>query len=254
MSAVDMLQSLGKSQSWSKGPSSPDLSTERVDVWRIPLDEPLSTFSTLSVLSSDELSRAKRFHFEKDRLNFVRCRCALRSLLSRYLGTAARDLCFEYQRGGKPELAAQQNPRHLQFSVSHSSGMALIAVSAGHRIGVDIERVCADVDIIGLAERFLSTRECAGLRVLPDRLREEAFFACWTRKESFLKAIGDGLSFPLADFSVTINPDLDPALEEIRGDHEARKRWFLADLGVVDGYRAAVAVESSFSRLETYTA
>ena len=249
-----MQQSLGKSQPWSEGPSSPDLSTDRIDVWQIHLDEPLSTSSTLSVLSSDELSRAKRFHFEKDRYNFVRCRSALRFLLSRYLGIPANDICFEYQPGGKPELAAHQNPHHLRFSVSHSSGMALIAVSAGHRIGVDIERECADVDIIGLAERFFSTRECAGLLALPDRLREEAFFACWTRKESFLKAIGDGLSFPLADFSVTISPDLDPALEEIRGNHEARKRWFLADLNVVDGYRAAVAVESSFSRLDTYTA
>jgi 4'-phosphopantetheinyl transferase len=132
--------------------------------------------------------------------------------------------------------------------------MALIAVSAGHRLGADIEKESADVDVIALAERCFSTREYAALRALPDRLRQAAFFACWTRKESFLKAIGEGLSFPLADFSVTINPDLAPALEEIRGDREAGKQWFLADLSVVDGYRAAVAVESSFSRLETYTA
>jgi len=213
----------------------------------------MSTFSTLSNLSPDELSRAKRFHFEKERFNFVRCRSALRSLLSRYLGIAPKDLCFEYQRGGKPELAAQQNPRGLQFSVSHSSRMALIAVSAGHRIGVDIEKESADVDVIALAEHCFSTGELAALRALPDQLRQVAFFACWTRKEAFLKAIGEGLSFPLAEFSVTINPDLAPALEEIRGDREAGNQWFLADLSVASGYRAAVAVESSYSRLETYT-
>jgi 4'-phosphopantetheinyl transferase len=79
-----------------------------------------------------------------------------------------------------------------------------------------------------------------------------AFFACRTRKESFLKATDDGFSFPLADFSVTTHPGFDPALEEIRGNTEARKKWFLADLSVVDGYLATVAVEGAFSRLETY--
>jgi 4'-phosphopantetheinyl transferase len=88
---------------------------------------------------------------------------------------------------------------------------------------------------------------------LPDYLRASAFFACWTRKESFLKATGDGLSFPLADFSVTIHPELDPALEEIRGNTEARTSWSLANLGVVAGYRATVAIEGAFCRVETHT-
>jgi len=155
--------------------------------------------------------------------------------------------------GGKPELAEQQNARQLRFNVSHSAGLALIAVSAEHRLGIDIEKTRADVDITTLAERFFSTRERAGLRALPDHLRVSGFFACWTRKESFLKATGEGLSFPLADFSVTTHPDLDPAIEEIRGNTEARKQWFLADLSVINGYRATVAVEGVYSRLEAYT-
>jgi 4'-phosphopantetheinyl transferase len=248
-----MQQRFGKSQSWSVGPSSPDLSSDRVDVWRVPLDEPSSTVSTSSVLSSDEFNRAQRFHFEKDRLHFVRCRSALRFLLSRYLGIAAGDLRFEYRPGGKPELAAQQNPLQLRFNVSHSAQLALIAVSAVRRLGIDLEEERADVDIAALSDRFFSTREREGLRALPDRLRMAGFFACWTRKESFLKATGDGLGFPLADFSVTTHPELDPALEEIRGDIQVRKQWFLADLRVEGGYRATVAVESSFSRVETYS-
>ena len=109
-----------------------------------------------------------------------------------------------------------------------------------------------NVDTTSLAERFFSLRERAGLQTLPDHLRVPGFFACWTRKEAFLKATGDGLSFPLADFSVTTHPDLDPELEEIKGDAEAAKQWFLADLSVVDGYRATVALDRSYSRLETY--
>lgn len=255
MSAVglNMQQRPGKSQSWSEGPSSPDLSSDRVDVWQVHLDEPSSAVPTSSVLSADELTRAGHFHFEKDRLHFARCRSALRFLLSRYLGLPPAEIRFEYQPSGKPELAAQQNPHRLQFNVSHSAGLALIAVTTGHRVGIDIEKIRADIDITALAERFFSARERTSLRALSDHLRVPAFFACWTRKESFLKATGNGLSFPLADFSVTTHPDLDPALEEIRENTEARKQWFLADLSVVDGYRATVAVESAFSRLETYT-
>jgi 4'-phosphopantetheinyl transferase len=245
------MQRLGRSQSWSEGPSSLNLSSGCVDVWRIDLDEPPST--TFSALSSDELHRAQRFHFEKDRQHYIRCRSALRNLLSRYLETPAADICFEYQPGGKPELTEQQNPLQLRFNVSHSARLALIAISAVHRLGIDIEKERADVDITALAERFFSTRERDGLRALPDHLRVAAFFACWTRKEAFLKATGDGLSFPLADFSVTTHPEVGPALEEIRGDTQPRQQWFLSDLSVEDGYRATVAVESSFSRVETYT-
>jgi 4'-phosphopantetheinyl transferase len=101
------------------------------------------------------------------------------------------------------------------------------------------------------AERFFSLRERAGLQAL-DHLRISGFFACWTRKEAFLKATGDGLMFPLAEFSVTTHPDLDPQRAEVNGNMDARKQWFLADLGVADGYRATIALECSHSRLETY--
>jgi 4'-phosphopantetheinyl transferase len=88
---------------------------------------------------------------------------------------------------------------------------------------------------------------------LPSDLRVAGFYACWTRKEAFLKATGEGLSFPLAQFSVTTHPDLDPHLEEIRGNTDVHEQWFLADISAAEGYRATVAVEGPPSRLETYT-
>jgi 4'-phosphopantetheinyl transferase len=153
----------------------------------------------------------------------------------------------------KPQLVAEQNPRALQFNVSHSGNIALIAVGSEHPLGVDIEKIRGDVDTAALAERFFSPRERCELRALPDHFRLPAFYACWTRKEAFLKATGDGLSFPLADFSVTTHPDVDPVLEEIRGNREDPKQWFLTDLNVTEGYRATMAIEAAFSRLETYT-
>jgi len=238
---------------WSQATSPLAFPTGRVDVWRVWLDEPATAGCGASTLSPDEIARASRFHFEKDRTHFTRCRSALRSLLAGYLVVPASEIRFEYLTSGKPQLAVEQNPRALQFNVSHSAGMALIAVGSEHRLGVDIEKIRSDVDSVSLAERFFSLRERAGLRALPDPLRVPGFFACWTRKEAFLKATGEGLSFPLADFSVTTHPDLDPELEDIKGNTDAGKEWSLADLSVVDGYRATVAAEGAFSRLETYT-
>ena len=253
MSVSFVQQRSFKSQAWAAGPSNPDFPNDCVDVWRVNLDEVSSTVTARSILSSDELNRANRFHFEKDRMHFVRCRSVLRILLGRYLAIPAEEVCFEYHPSGKPEVADQQNPRRLRFNVSHSNGLALIAVSAGRRLGVDIEMIRAEVDTLTLAEQFFSLGERASLRSLPNQLRVPAFFACWTRKESFLKATGEGLSFPLADFSVTPYPDLNPRVEEIRGDTEAGKRWLLVDLSVVDCYRATLAVEGTFYNLETYT-
>jgi len=242
----------GPETSWSQPPSPPAFPTGRVHVWRVRLDEPPAAGSEAAVLSPDEVARGSRFHFEKDRIHFTRCRYALRGVLAGYLALPAGMIRFEYMTSGKPQLAAEQNPRVLHFNVSHSANMALIAVGSERRLGVDIEKIRADVDMTALAERFFSLRERTGLQALPDHFRVQGFFACWTRKEAFLKATGEGLSFPLADFSVTTHPDLDPQLEELKGNPEAGKQWFLEDLSVVDGFRATVAVERSHSLLETY--
>ncbi|MGA2965469.1 MAG: 4'-phosphopantetheinyl transferase superfamily protein [Terriglobales bacterium] len=236
----------------AEAPSSSAFPVGRVDVWRVRLDEPAMAGLDASILSPDEKARASRFHFEKDGMHFTRCRSALRELLGGYLEIGAAEVRFEYSASGKPRLGAGHNPRALQFNVSHSANMALIAVGSEHRLGVDIERIRSDANTDALAERFFSLRERAGLRALPDGLRVPGFFACWTRKEAFIKATGDGLSFPLADFSVSTHPETDPAVEEIRGDTEAAKEWFVADLAVAAGFRAAVVVEQPSMRVETH--
>jgi 4'-phosphopantetheinyl transferase len=254
MKEVSALGELKQSHdgSWSRAQCTFAFPVDHVDVWRVSLDEPLRIDFIADVLSPDEIARAGRFHFERDRVRFSLCRSALRNLLASYLAIRADEIRFNYQTGGKPQLALDQNPRGLQFNVSHSADMALIAIGGEHRLGVDIEKLRYDTDTASLAERFFSCRERAGLRALPDHQRVPGFLACWTRKEAFLKATGDGLSFPLADFSVTTHPDLDPELEDIQGKVEAAQQWFLADLKVVGGYRAAIAIEHAYARLDTY--
>jgi 4'-phosphopantetheinyl transferase len=221
----------------------PSFPVARVDLWKLCLDQPPTAGSPAGVLSADEIARAQRFHFEKDRIHFIHCRSALRFLLARYLGVSPAGIRFEYLSGGKPQLIAEQNPRRLQFNLSHSNNMALIAVGSELRLGVDIEKIRDNVDTPALAERFFSPRERAGLRALPGHLRVLAFFACWTRKEAFLKATGTGLSFPLEDFSVSTHPDLDPQLEEVQGHTEDPTHWFLTDLNVGQAYRATIALD-----------
>jgi hypothetical protein len=132
-----------------------------------------------ALLSPDEIARALRFHFEKDRLHFTGCRSALRGLLAKYLAIPAAEIRFEYTTSGKPRLAAAQNPSALQFNVSHSAGMALIAIGSEHRLGIDIEKIRENVDVSALSERFFSLRERVGLRALPNHLRVPGFFACF---------------------------------------------------------------------------
>jgi 4'-phosphopantetheinyl transferase len=226
-----------------------------VHIWKVRLDGAAIPGSEESVLSSDETARANRFHFEKDRARFIRCRSALRRLLGEYLALPAPAIRFKYLTNGKPQVDAEQNPRSLQFNVSHSAELALIAVGAiggEKQLGVDIEKIRGDVDTNLLSERFFLSLEREGLRWLPEHLRVPGFFACWTRKEALLKATGDGLSVPLADFSVSTHPDHDPEVAEIKGDPEAGKQWFLTDLNVEDDYRAALAVECPHVWLETY--
>lgn len=244
---------------WRAGPEKPELLVGHVDVWRLSLDaarleEELSLRSEAQreVLATDELERASRFHFDRDRVRYVRCRTALRLLLARYLGSTAANIRFTYTTNGKPELAADQNSCRLRFNVSHSENMALIAVGVQDALGIDIEKVRPEVKTAELSERFFSARERAGLRSLPEDMRVAAFYACWARKEAFLKAIGEGLSFPLEDFSVSVEPEKEPRIEEIKGDKNAGQQWSLVDVAADPHFRSAVAFEHSAATIATF--
>jgi len=238
---------------WPLATAPPSFPTDRVDIWKVYLDRPVLENSETGVLSPDEIARANRFHFEKDRAHFICCRTALRQLLGKYLGIPASEIQFRYSTNGKPQLEANLNPRALQFNVSHSADLAAIAIGSEHRLGIDVEKIRSEVYTLSLSRRFFSLRERAELQALPEHFRVSAFFACWTRKEAFLKATGEGLSFPLKNFSVSVQPDSNPKLEEVNEDTNVGKQWFLADLHVGVDYRAALAIERRHTGLHTYS-
>jgi 4'-phosphopantetheinyl transferase len=219
------------------------LASGEVHLWWVHLDSrgSLARWSS-ALLSPDEHARAARFAFERDRWRFIGTRGALRAILSAYRGVAGSALRFEYAPSGKPSLVERGNRGWLCFNVSHSGEMALVGVTLDCAIGVDVEHIRDDVDTAHLASRFFSAREAAALAGLPARARHEAFFACWTRKEAYLKARGDGLSLPLDGFDVSLAPGEQAALLGTRPDPQEAVRWSVRAVSAPAGFAAALAI------------
>jgi len=199
--------------------------------------------SLFHTLSEDEQARAERFYFQIDRERFVVARGALREILGVYLNRAAKSVLFCYGPHGKPALAHDPGRNTIHFNVSHSHGVALYAVTRGREIGIDLEFIRESLEVEQLAERFFSQREIATLRGLPVNLRKHAFFLCWTRKEAYIKARGEGLSLPLDQFDVSLIPGEPAALLRTQADPDETLRWSLQELSVDPGYVSALAVE-----------
>ena len=218
---------------------------DEVHVWRADLNQEDSTVrACYELLQPDERQRADKFHFPRDREHFTVARGVLRQILGGYLGSAPGEIRFAYNKYGKPALADDAVNDLLSFNVSHSKDIALYAVAGGRRrIGLDIEHLRADFDSLTLAERFFSPAEVAALCALPAEQQGLAFFNCWTRKEAYIKALGEGLSHPLDKFSVSHAPGELAALLSTDDDPQEASRWSLVELFPGDGYVAALAFE-----------
>ena len=216
------------------------LHASQVDVWiaRFLRDE-ASPF--LPLLDDDERSRAERFRFDRHRDRFLFRRVLRRVLLGRYLGLPPQDLRFGTDAQGKPFLA--DGTPGLAFNASHSGDFAVVAVTAGRAVGVDVERVRPEGGLERVAARFFAADEVEALRKIPAAAQGAAFFRCWTRKEAYLKARGEGLSLSLGRFAVPLTPEPGPALLRFDGDPGEPGRWSREDLDVADGYAGAVVVE-----------
>ena len=217
-------------------------SSEEVQVWRIDLDAVASaTAHWQSLLSQDEKDRAARFHFDRDRLYFSAARGLLRTVLGTYLAIEPQKVRFHYSDKGKPELADPYASSRLTFNLSHSGGAALIGLTRERAIGVDIEKIRDDFDTAAIARRFFSAKEQEQLARLPAEMRHRAFFRCWTLKEAFIKALGEGLSHPLHQFDVFLD-DQEPVSLVTRPDPAEAERWLLERVDAGPAHAAAVAV------------
>jgi len=232
-------------QAWPGG--RPALAEGEVHVWRAPLDLPSEAREPLAgTLAPDELARAARFRSPRDRDRSVAARGILRALLGRCLDVAPASLRFGYGPHGKPSLAIGGAPAaDIRFNVTHAGGQALYAVARGREVGIDLEPIRDLPDADEVAARFFSPREAAALRALPPERRMAGFFACWTRKEAYVKARGAGLALPLASFSVAVDPERPAALLAAAAPDGDDDRWSLHDLRPGAGLAAALAVEGA---------
>lgn len=238
---------------WHQPPERPVLECDEIHVWRAALDQPSPRIRDFRhVLAADELARADRFHFDKDRGHFIVARGILRAILGAYLNLAPERLRFRYGAHGKPALAGNGDDGAIRFNASHSHGVALYAIARRRDVGIDVERIRPDLAVAEIAERFFAPGEIALIRSLTAEAQRQAFFRCWTRKEAYVKARGAGLSLSLDQFDLSGAPS-EPVAAIIPGEETSEAdTWSLCDLAPAPGYVGAVAMAARGWRISCW--
>jgi 4'-phosphopantetheinyl transferase len=193
------------------------------------------------MLDQDERSRATGFIEQRACERFLAAHIALRMILARYAGTT--DLNLTRSSHGKPALAGHLS--WLRFNLAHTEDLALIACARDREVGVDVEYIRPHAADEAIASQQFSSNEQTQLRALLPERWPAGFFACWTRKEAYVKARGLGLSLHLADFDVPIDPEIPMTRIIHRSATDAGRDWWLQDLPLGTSYAAAVAAEGS---------
>ena len=194
-------------------------------------------------LCASERERAARFHFEVDYDRYVAARATLRLQLGAFLDCDPKSLLLQYTSHGKPFI----EQCGIEFNLSHSGDWVLFAFTRCGEIGVDIEHIRPMPDMRDVAKQNFAASEFARWQATPEQDRKEAFYRCWTRKESFIKAIGEGLSCPLDSFEVAFGLDQPARLTSVNDDESQAAQWWMADLPGFAGYAAAVTARNADS-------
>ena len=240
---------------WAPSPPRLALRPGEVHVWRIRIEAARAELESLNaLLDVEERTRADAFKAPHKRLEFIVVRATLRRLLASLAHCEVSGLHFRYGPRGKPAIELPGDGGTLRFNVSHSHGLAVIAIAPDRELGVDLEKLRPEVDIDGLSRRFFSGEEHSAIHARPEAARLRAFYACWARKEALVKAMGDGIAFGLREFVVSVDPDAPAELLSVHGEAGAAAAWSLADLDPGEDYHACVAVPGAPARLYRWEA
>ncbi|MCE5216553.1 4'-phosphopantetheinyl transferase superfamily protein [bacterium] len=219
--------------------SLPSPAPDELHLWGFRLTEGDPVPAPEEVLDSSELARAEAFRFPRDRRRYVRSHCFLRSVLAAYLGIEASAVTFAGSPKGKPLLDSRAHATALDFNLTHAGELALIAVTDGIPVGIDVEPISDGQTDLQVATRFFALAEAAALASLPPPERARAFCATWTRKEAFVKACGEGLSCALDSFAVEICPETSRPFFHLPPHYSGP--WSLVSFEPAAGYLSAVA-------------
>ena len=240
-------------QPWHSPPSELALPSRSIHLWRVSLEQPPGLVHQLAqLLSRDEQERAEHFRFERDRRRFIVARGTLRTLAGRYLGLEPGRVQFQYGPYGKPCFAHDPDHHRLRFNLAHSNELAVYAFAGGREVGIDVEYLHPMPDAEEIAQRFFSNHENASFQMLPDNQKLDAFFNCWTRKEAYIKALGDGLSHPLDQFQVSLIPGEPARLLKVDDFPEEVERWHMMAFVPAAGYVGALIAEGSDLQVEDW--
>ena len=222
------------------------LSISEVHVWKTDLDHHHDQLEKYwRYLSGDERARADRFKNPVHRSRFIVGRALLKELLGGYINLDPELVTIAYGPYGKPTLKEEQNPDQIQFNLSHANELALYAFSIDRKLGIDLEFIHWIPDFDRIAARSFSKNEYRIWDALPDAVKKLAFYRCWTRKEAFVKAVGDGFSFPLDQFEVSLCPGEPPQLIRIETAPFEAARWSYGELPGIPGCTTALIVEEN---------
>ncbi len=197
------------------------LQNQRIDVWQYPLHTEFS--DAKSLLNEDELIRANRYHFARHQRRFTIARAITRLILARYINIPAKQINFAYNDHGKPALT---NIPLLQFNLSHSADLALLAIGMQFPLGIDLEFFSAR-PYEGIGSHIFSVKENLELRLLPNMLKPLAFFHLWAQKEALIKACGLGLSYPTKQFDLPLLPPGNQHMEDPKFKQQWHVRSFM---------------------------
>lgn len=225
------------------------LSGSRVHVWYAALGDACRETDFISCLSPEERDRAQRFRFEEHRRRYVAFHGVARTFLGKYLELRPEEIRFQLGPYGKPSVVAEQNPEGLSFNMSESQGHALYGITRERAVGVDIERIRDVNNMERIITDTFTPAEQAAFRGLSMDEKRGMFFACWTRKEAFVKAVGLGLSLPLSSFDAPLGGETPAPLSRLDGNVGDASRWTIHPLTPVEGLAGAVAIESPVASL-----
>ena len=197
-----------------------------------------------SLLADDERKRAKRFISEVVSDNFILARGWLRTVLAQYLEQSPENIIFTYGKRGKPSIQASE----VHFNLTHSGNVLVLGVIRDREIGVDVEQIHPQPNMALVAHDNFSAKEFTALYELPEAERLQAFYNCWTRKEAYIKAVGDGFALPLQDFDVTLKPNELPRFLRIKNDDPAK--WSLLHIDTIDDAIGAVCVKGAMPQIK----
>ncbi len=229
---------------WFATPASLEITNMAIDVWRCPMNPAVDQIGKFSeCLSKQERHRAEQFRFGDKRDQFVTTRARLRQCLSLATGIRASEIEIEVSASGKPFLAGKAHSSGVQFNVSHTDGLAMIAITRGQPVGIDVESLKQSIQHTYLAQNYFSVKEKNTIAALPSEQVPASFFACWTRKEAVLKAIGIGIAYGLDSFDVTTEPEITRCRTELQTENGSVDSWCVETLPCGAGFVGALAYQ-----------